>query len=99
MKQGLTQKEALQAVIDGAARGMRDFPDIRIGIINCMMHKGENAAFNWEENLETIRVTKELLGDISIPACVNARNSFGGTAPDEVRRQISAGRTWLNRIR
>ena len=62
MKQGLTQKEALQAVIDGAARGMRDFPDIRIGIINCMMHKGENAAANREENLETIRVTKELLG-------------------------------------
>lgn len=62
MKQGLTQKEALQAVVDGAARGMRDCPSIRIGIINCMMHKGENAAFNWEENLETIRVTKELLG-------------------------------------
>ena len=61
-KQGLTQKEALQAVIDGATRGMRDFPDIRIGIINCMMHKGENAAANWEENLETIAVTKELLG-------------------------------------
>ena len=61
-KQGLTQKEALQAVINGASRGMRDFPDIRIGIINCMMHKGENAAANWNENLETIRVTKELLG-------------------------------------
>ena len=63
MKQGLTQKEALQAVIDGAARGMRDFPGIRIGIINCMMHKGENASANWDENLETIRVTKELLGN------------------------------------
>ncbi len=62
MKQGLSQLEALQAVIDGADRAMKDFPGIRIGIINCMMHKGENASFNWEENLETIHVTKQMLG-------------------------------------
>jgi argininosuccinate lyase len=41
------------------------------------------------------RVTKDLLGDISIRACVEARNSFGGTAPAEVLRQIEAGRKWL----
>ena len=46
MDKGLTQKEAVQAVIDGARKGMEDFPDIKVGIINCLMHKGENAAFN-----------------------------------------------------
>ncbi len=41
------------------------------------------------------RVSKEMLGDISIPACVNARASYGGTAPSEVRRQIAKERAWL----
>ena len=50
-----------------------------------------------EEELQAIdrRVTKASLGDISIPACVNARVSFGGTAPAEVRRQIAVGKAWL----
>ena len=50
-----------------------------------------------EEELQAIdrRVTKASLGDISIPACVNARVSFGGTAPSEVRRQIAVGKAWL----
>ena len=61
-KEGLSQKEALYAVIHGARKGMEVFPDIRIGIINCLMHKGDSAKVNWEENLETIRVTKEMLG-------------------------------------
>ena len=41
------------------------------------------------------RISRETLGDISIPACVEARKSFGGTAPSEVRRQIRVGREWL----
>ena len=41
------------------------------------------------------RLSKELLGDISIRACVDARKSFGGTAPSEVMRQIETGRIWL----
>ena len=45
------------------------------------------------------RVTKEMLGDISIKACVDARKSFGGTAPSEVRRQIRVGTEWLKGIR
>ena len=61
-KGGLTQKQALQAVIDGAKQGMIDFPDIKIGIINCLMHKGPDASFNWKENEETVRVSGELLG-------------------------------------
>lgn len=50
-----------------------------------------------EEELQAIdsRVTRESLGDISIKACVDARVSFGGTAPSEVRRQIKVGEEWL----
>lgn len=50
-----------------------------------------------DEELQAIdpRVSKESLGDISIKACVDARVSFGGTAPSEVRRQIKAGTDWL----
>ena len=53
-----------------------------------------------EEELQAIdrRVTKASLGDISIPACVNARVSFGGTAPAEVRRQIAVGKAWMEGV-
>ncbi len=44
------------------------------------------------------RLNAQTLGDISIPACVDARKSFGGTAPSEVRRQIQVGRDWLETI-
>ena len=53
-----------------------------------------------EEELQEIdgRVTKDSLGDISIKACVEARVSYGGTAPSEVRRQIKAGEEWLKGV-
>ena len=52
------------------------------------------------EDLQSIdsRLTKELLGDISLEACVEARTSFGGTAPDEVARQIFVGKDFLANI-
>jgi len=43
------------------------------------------------------RISSDMLGDISITACVDARVSYGGTAPAEVRRQIASGREWLER--
>ena len=60
-KGGLSQLEALQAVIEGANKAMEEC-DIKVGIINCMMHKGTSAKFNEKENLETIEVTKKMLG-------------------------------------
>ncbi len=53
-----------------------------------------------DEELSSIdaRVSKELLGDISLKACVKARMSFGGTAPDEVRRQIQVGRDFMKNL-
>jgi argininosuccinate lyase len=35
------------------------------------------------------------LSDLTIEGCINARTSYGGTAPSEVRRQIEAGKAWL----
>ena len=62
LKAGLSQYEALEAVKLGAEKAMEDFP-IRIGIINCLMHKADSASFNHEANLETIEVTKKLLAN------------------------------------
>lgn len=59
-KKGLSQLEALEAVVDGAKKAMADF-EIRVGIINCMMHKGDSESFNHDENIETIEVSKKLL--------------------------------------
>jgi len=44
------------------------------------------------------RMNREKMGDISVEACVNARKSFGGTAPSEVRRQIAVAKEWLDSI-
>jgi argininosuccinate lyase len=44
------------------------------------------------------RVTKAGLPGLGVEECVNARCSFGGTAPSEVRRQISVGREWLESL-
>ncbi len=53
-----------------------------------------------DEELASIdtRISRQTLGDISIRACVNARMSFGGTAPDEVRRQIQVGRDFMKNL-
>ena len=60
-KLSLDQYEALKAVIDGASKAMNDYP-IKVGIINCMMHKGDSASVNYNENLDTIRVSEMLYG-------------------------------------
>ncbi len=44
------------------------------------------------------RISRAMLGDVSITACVNARGSYGGTAPQEVRRQIEKERAWLEAL-
>ena len=57
LKKGLTQLYALKAVIDGEKKAMEDF-DIKVGIINCLMHKGDAEPFNHAENLEAIEASK-----------------------------------------
>lgn len=64
--------------------------------------ENKNCDFNnlTDDEINSIdaRITKKLLGDISLEACVNARVSFGGTAPVEVKRQIEIGRKWLDSL-
>ena len=73
-------------------------------IVGRMVKACENKGCDFEdltdEELQAIdpRVNKESLGDISIKACVDARMSFGGTAPAEVRRQIKVGKEWLENL-
>lgn len=74
-------------------------------IVGRMVKMCENKGCDFEDltdaDLEEIdqRVTKETLGDMSIKACVNARVSYGGTAPSEVRRQIEIGKNWMSTLK
>ncbi len=63
-------------------------------------HEGCDFEDLTDEQLQAIdsRISKAMLGDISISACVNARASYGGTAPDEVRRQIAKERSWIETL-
>ena len=73
-------------------------------IVGRMVKKCEEKGCDFEdlnnEELSGIdsRISKKVLGDISMAACVNARTSFGGTAPAEVRRQIAVGKEWLKNM-
>ena len=73
-------------------------------IVGMMVKKCEEKSCDFEDlsddDLKSIspKISKSSLGDISIKACVDARTSFGGTAPTEVRRQIKVGREWLDSI-
>ncbi|WP_324825928.1 argininosuccinate lyase [Sinanaerobacter sp. ZZT-01] len=53
-----------------------------------------------DEDLKEIdeRLSLAKMPDLSIEGCVNARVSFGGTAPTEVRRQIQEEEDWLNTL-
>lgn len=58
---GMTQEEAIDAVLEGVQQGMRNEPSIKIGVLLCCMSTGD-ANFNRAQNLETVRLTKEYLG-------------------------------------
>ena len=52
-----------------------------------------------DENLYDISpvLTKNMIPDLSARACVDRRDSYGGTAVKEVERQIKSGRDYLSR--
>lgn len=60
-QKGLTQRDAIDAVLEGKEVGLREHPEIGIGIILCAMSIGPETV-NMTENLETVRLTKEYLG-------------------------------------
>ena len=69
-------------------------------MVKACEHEGCDFEDLTDEQLRAIdsRISKAMLGDISISACVNARASYGGTAPSEVRRQIAKERAWFETL-
>ena len=58
-QKGLTQRDAVEAVLEGVRKAAVDFPEIKVGIILCCMIELYE---NHEENMETVRLTEEYLG-------------------------------------
>lgn len=58
-EKGLTQRDAIEAVLEGVRKAAEDFPEIKVGIILCCMIELYD---NHEENMETVRLTEEYLG-------------------------------------
>lgn len=57
---GLSQADAIEAVLEGRKQGMKENPGINIGIICCMMCKGPETV-NWDANMETAMITHKYL--------------------------------------
>ena len=60
IKDGLTQDEVVEAAIRGAERGMKMYPQIRVGLILCCMRGADNE----ELNMQTVETAKKYLGDV-----------------------------------
>lgn len=60
-QKGLSQEEALLAVLAGKEEALTLCSSIDVGIITCMMSLGAETV-NWQENLETIEICKKYLG-------------------------------------
>lgn len=58
---GMTQRQAIDAVLEGRRQGLAACPGIRIGILLCMMSIGPETV-NWDANTETARLAGEYLG-------------------------------------
>ncbi|MBR5754589.1 MAG: adenosine deaminase, partial [Erysipelotrichaceae bacterium] len=60
VNKGLTQRQAIEAVLEGRRQGMESRPDIKIGIICCLMCQGPETV-NWDANMETAQIVHEYL--------------------------------------
>ncbi|MBC2871736.1 adenosine deaminase [Acetanaerobacterium sp. MSJ-12] len=61
LEKGLTQRDAIEAVLQGVADGEAACPEIAVGILLCAMGKLEPAEANRDENLETVRLAAEFI--------------------------------------
>lgn len=57
---GMSQREAIEAVLEGRKQALENYPEIKIGIICCMMVFGSET-LNWDANMETATITHEYL--------------------------------------
>ena len=60
-RKGLTQRQAVEAVLEGRRQALEENPGYGAGILLCAMCIGPETV-NMEENLETVRLAKEFLG-------------------------------------
>lgn len=60
-QQGMSQREAIEAVLQGAQQGMERHSSIKVGIILCAMAFGP-ATETYTQNVETAHLTGEYLG-------------------------------------
>ena len=60
LKKGLTQRDAVEAVLEGRRQGLSEHPEIGIGIILCTMCVGTEDV-NRAENLETVDIAPDYL--------------------------------------
>lgn len=60
-RKGLTQAQAVQAVLEGRRQGLAACPGYDVGILCCMMCVGLDTV-NAKENAETVEVTAQFLG-------------------------------------
>ena len=59
-RKGLSQAEAVEAVLAGREQGLKECPGFDVGILCCIMCIGPETA-NWKENAETVEVTRAYL--------------------------------------
>ena len=60
-RNGLTQRQAVEAVLEGRRQALAENPGYGAGILLCAMCIGPETV-NMEENLETVRLAKEFIG-------------------------------------
>ena len=58
-EKGLSQREAVEAVLEGVRRAMEDYPSIKVGVILCCMIETFD---NHAANKETVELCEEYLG-------------------------------------
>ena len=61
LRKGLTQRDAVEAVLKGRREGLSEHPEISIGIILCTMCVGTEDV-NKKENLETVDIAPDYIG-------------------------------------
>ena len=60
VQKGMSQDDAIEAVLEGRRQGLKECPGIKIGIICCMMCVGDEKA-NWDANMETAQIVHKYL--------------------------------------
>lgn len=60
-RNGLTQRQAIEAVLAGRRQGLDACPGFTVGILACMMCVGPETV-NWDANAETVEIAREYLG-------------------------------------